>query len=325
MDPRRGNFRSQLARYLGRLLYFASKNKFYFFLLCVVIYLLNGFFWEQVLTFSARSAASSRPKVLLSTITLGKSYADEFRVKNVERMQTTFTSNFRVFTGFHGKDEKALRELINQARSIDLYVDEYYASKCVFRWPIIKTFYHPTGVEFIDESESSLKRTMCSRTKDIKIGKIGLWTTFISVFQEVYSTYKDNYDCLVVAEDDFVLLESDRSTFEEACNDLLLRDKSSSNSVIVTRLSLQNSCNVYNIKGLKKMLDIYERYKVQLHFDHFCNRWSFFQTSSLVLDSYLRPDSYSHSDLKSMPMITIDSWNRCMRVDHSDDCPLEFV
>ena len=74
-------------------------------LLCVFVYLFNGYVWDQFLTASAQNTASNRPKLLLSTITLGKNYADTFRVKNVERMEATFRSNFKVFTGFHGKVE----------------------------------------------------------------------------------------------------------------------------------------------------------------------------------------------------------------------------
>eukprot|EP00511_Aplanochytrium_stocchinoi_P001073 CAMPEP_0204843942 /NCGR_PEP_ID=MMETSP1346-20131115/48272_1 /ASSEMBLY_ACC=CAM_ASM_000771 /TAXON_ID=215587 /ORGANISM="Aplanochytrium stocchinoi, Strain GSBS06" /LENGTH=153 /DNA_ID=CAMNT_0051983165 /DNA_START=114 /DNA_END=572 /DNA_ORIENTATION=- len=95
--------------------------------------------------------SEKKPRLKFATFTLGKEYVtEEFRNENVVRMAAAFP-DFSIFKGYHGMDEKSLHELMNRFRDLELRINDYYASRCLWRG-MFGMFMRPFGIESMDKA-----------------------------------------------------------------------------------------------------------------------------------------------------------------------------
>eukprot|EP00924_Labyrinthula_sp_SR-Ha-C_P014909 snap_masked-scaffold_9-processed-gene-1.28-mRNA-1 protein AED:1.00 eAED:1.00 QI:0/-1/0/0/-1/1/1/0/312 len=217
------------------------------------------------------NTSSNKEKIFYSTLRLPEKYSHPKRYENIEHF-ISFLPNLEIFDGYHSYNKKSLNRLLQKAAEYELYFSPHYRSN-------MSTVFN--------------------------MGKVGLITSFLSIFDYAQRELKD-YTCLVLIENDYILHPRDVPLIEEECESLL-QDKRE--EIIFSRFADYNYANVYNIRKLHFIHESILNTTVTRPFDHYTRVAGFFRQGPRLHRSRLLN---LPSTLSKQMYATIVSWNRCM-------------
>lgn len=164
---------------------------------------------------------------------------------------------------------------------------------------------------YLVASLSKIITTYKGPTDVIRLGVLGHWTSQAHILRKVASAEVGEADCFVLAEDDFKLMAIDKGLIEGECAKFL-RDPHE--NVIFRRLSDHDSCNMYHVKRVQKMLSMIESTSIDYPWDHYARVYRLNAASKVVLNSHRTP---MESNIRTQGFVTVESWNKCMKENGS--------